>query len=429
VALVLAEEQGRVRAEGVSDGSLVAAPEARAYFAGYRSGQSSDDSNSFNYEVGRGWAQAAGATDADALPLGNARFQGAGRLTLFLDGPEGRVEADGQSLSYRTGNETEQSSGLAMTGKHVRRFIVLHLEGAAFDTGPGSGAILAAPRVDVRVDGAFAGSGVAGYARVGKDRWDLDHVDVRAEGAFSASVAWAQASLPVPVAQEGPEGVVEGDATSVWIDGLRVGAPAPTALERLEPALAVVLLGLLVALLKTGAFWSFYSRIADADVLANENRRAIYQLLQKGFRGPITSVAKSVGVSVAVAAYHARLLQARGLVVSAREGRVRVLGAAAGGRLAEDVRAELALKVDRRRRIASAVASASGGLTQAEIVSRTGDSQRLVSHHLALLVELGLLVRNDGRPARYVATDALQSRALGEKRAEASAGTTAASVG
>jgi predicted transcriptional regulator len=114
-------------------------------------------------------------------------------------------------------------------------------------------------------------------------------------------------------------------------------------------------------------------------------------------------MSREMGVGRGVLQHHLRILETHRLVVARAVGRVRTYYPSGGPPDAETARVDAALKDATRARVLREIRASPQGLTQRELVERTGLSQRLVSYHLARLLAVGLVQGREGRPRRFAA--------------------------
>ncbi|HWH08191.1 MAG TPA: winged helix-turn-helix transcriptional regulator, partial [Candidatus Thermoplasmatota archaeon] len=239
----------------------------------------------------------------------------------------------------------------------------------------------------------------------------VDQEDLRLDGAVHAALGAPSADGARPLAVEGRVGRVLVDGADVTP---RLAPPVRDAGGGVLALLALALLGRLVVA-------PLYHRLGPSDVLANANRRRIYEAVRARPGASVVELVAAVGLSRILVRHHLKMLEAHKLVratVWRRRRTYAVAGSEAG-------RAACELKDATRRRVAAALARA-GRATQKQLAQELGISQRLVSYHLARL-EASALVRAEGKaPRTYVATDVLVLALAREEGAAAASGATAA---
>lgn len=343
--------------------------------------------------------------------LGEARAGAAGRVGLFVKDARVDVElTDGSatSIDVRTIRTSAATvPGLARMESVRSRFLYLEMDNASLDLPRGAGAVFLAesPRLDV-----------AG-------RLDLHDATGRvtfrgATRAFSGApvLLVGEASLrprvedadPAPV--ESPDrpgglrlapGDLEGSASAVRIgpDTFRADVASPIS-QATGVAAVVAALGWW---LQRHAILLLYSRISRARVLANPNRARMYQAICERPGLTAADLRRAMGLARIVVRHHLRFLEAHRYVTARRDGRRRRWFPAGVVPEGDALAARLLLQDESRRKLIDALSASHAGLTQRELATRTGLSERLVSHHLARLAEGGLVTSRGLRPRRYTA--------------------------
>ena len=283
----------------------------------------------------------------------------------------------------------------------------LTLDDAVVEAREGSGAVLAAPTLRADLDGAVVWPSAEGSVTVAGQRRELHGERLEVEGPRLALVVARDGPAPeATAALGGPDTstAFSGEATRVRVAGQDlVRAPlAPRGVT--EGAVgALGLAALLWLLARWGAWTALYSRVTGARVLTHPRRLAAFELIAARPGVHVSEMGRDLGVGRVVLQHHLRILEAHRLVTTRSVGRIKAYYPAGGSPNAEDARARAALKDATRSRVLAEVVAAPEGLTQKDLMARTGLSQRLVSYHLAHLEGL-LLVQGDGaRPQRFQA--------------------------
>lgn len=150
-----------------------------------------------------------------------------------------------------------------------------------------------------------------------------------------------------------------------------------------------------------------FTRIAPSDVLANANRSLVHAALAAAPGSSVAELARATGLSRIVVQHHLRMLSACKLVLAAERERGASYYVAGALATRQEAHILALLRDSSRLRIVSALEAWPEGLTQRDLVERTGLSQRLVSHHASRLEAAGALRRVGANPCRYVRADAL----------------------
>jgi len=358
----------RVVAAGNPEGAIVgAAPEG------------------FRQEIPASWVGASMA----------ARVEG--RATLLVYNATARVATSQGEQTFATGEADEPDS--AVGTRHEDRILVLDLEGARVDAPPGS--LAYAPSAGFSLVGSLHVERAEGRAEEGGFSRPVHDAALDATGRFQGTLSGApDAGLGLAPRPGGIRLSFSGDADSLAIAGSQVApSRAPTTRETVGGIAAV---GILVALA------ALYSRISDAAVLHNANRRRLLAALQAEPGASVGDLSRKAGLSEGVARYHLRILATRGLARLERAGRLTLVypGRPDGARTATD----RTLRGARRLDVAQRLVEAPQGLTQQDLAALTGLSQRLVSYHLGALRDAGL-VEASGHPLRYAPTPELLDNA------------------
>ncbi|HET6398583.1 MAG TPA: MarR family transcriptional regulator, partial [Candidatus Thermoplasmatota archaeon] len=206
-------------------------------------------------------------------------------------------------------------------------------------------------------------------------------------------------------------------------------APAPTPTEQAAAAGAAVTLvtfqavgleGVRALAARPGGFlrrtaahalrWSpallLFSRIEKGEVLENEVRARVHDVIQQEPGVSLEQVRERAGVAWGTTVHHVRRLESHGLVVSVRQGNRRLLFPA-NTPASRNRTALAALADDTSRRVALLVYSRPG-IAQKDLCEALGMRNPAASKQLAKLAHAGLVhVTPDGRRRLYHPTDAL----------------------
>lgn len=208
------------------------------------------------------------------------------------------------------------------------------------------------------------------------------------------------------------EPLAEEDAGSVETEAALVGAIVETPTALLAAAAAgASFLGLYAAwrLLKwTGlaALLPLYSHISDDEILDDENRAAIYRLIQAEAGISTKDIAERLGLAWGTVTHHLGKLEKRRFVVSKKYGKYRRYFAnGAGGTEKKD---ELAvLRLDRTGDVAALI-QANPGVTQKAVSVALGVSSSTILWHVKRLEEVHLVTKvREGKLVRYYPAEGL----------------------
>ncbi|MBI2077133.1 MAG: winged helix-turn-helix transcriptional regulator [Euryarchaeota archaeon] len=229
----------------------------------------------------------------------------------------------------------------------------------------------------------------------------------------SASRESAPAADPEPAP---PADEVEGSgsglpaAVAPAFSGLIVESMDPVAAALATASVAVATTGVAVIVVpgwRTAA-WKLarrigglllFSRIAQSDILNHERRSFLLEFVKQNPGERVEIARRALGFSNGSMHYHLRVLQARDLL------RVHKIGGCARLFVAGP-RIQPAPYVPARRKKFLEVVSTKPGLTQREVASMLGLSERMVSYHVRTLHAQGLLdIRADGFRKRLFAKE------------------------
>lgn len=346
----------------------------------------------------------AGSGTDDPLRVQGMHASAAGPLGLLLvNATLVARTADGRvvELDSTATSEPYPAPPLPAVGSvYTTRFVHLLLEDATLETENGTRTRFVASAPATLLDGALRSDDASGSLRHGERESELDHASLLLRGRFELRPEGEGATLlPAAGVVRTP---VSGEAEEVVVGGFTYRA-LPAAAPVAAAGVAATLGGL-VFLLRRFLGVLLYSRITRSEVLDNENRRRIFEALDKSPGATAADVARTVGVARVVAQHHLGMLEAHHLVVARRYGGFRRFFVA--GALPEEFAASEVLSDERRRQIAELIVTRQGS-TQVELAGLTGLSRRLVSYHLGRLEESGLVAVDGQWRRRYEATPRL----------------------
>lgn len=199
-------------------------------------------------------------------------------------------------------------------------------------------------------------------------------------------IAPAEAEAPSPVAPASE--AVKEDVP------LPIAAVAGIAIATVSGGAGLVLApgwrSALVKLLKRFGWLGLFSRIAQEDILNHERRAELLEFVRNNPGERVENVRRALGFSNGSMHYHLRVLNARDLVRVHREGIVARLFPA-GPRI------QPAPYVPTIRRKYLEALAVRPGITQRELASTMGVSERMVSYHVGTLAEQGFVaIQQDG---------------------------------
>lgn len=409
VALLLADDGGAVSLHGVAMGPLRAVGEARTYARGVNDAR---DEASFVYRVPADWIAASTAPTraAPSLVLEGGLPRAGGTLRLYLADAsvEWRGEGETRRLSAEpTSRPQEGPAGVPVGRRTSNAFLVLHLADAVLEAPAGTPALLLAPAPSVILHGDLRADEAHGTLLVDGARHDLAGEALEVRGRLDARPTARAASLAARDASFATS--LAGDAESIRVGGHALALEDGSGLRPATLAAGLSLVGLLATLLalKLGGVAPFYMRLTRASLLRNDNRRRIHDAARARPGVTVAELVRATGLGEMAVRHHVRMLEIHGYLLVRGQGRQRGCFAVDGAVDPLLIPLHLALKDATRRRIASLVADAPRGLTQAEIAQAAGVSRRLVCHHLSRLEESGLVEATGATPRLYVATASL----------------------
>lgn len=394
MAFLLGTPEGVVGLSGRFDGALPRVAEPRSHVADFKSG-----ADTFHHEIAKGDFQAGGPK---GLPVLEARPLAEGRVVLFLMYGEGLMLADGKERRVDARAYSEELASTDGTGRLVRSassWIYLELEDARIEAPAGSQAVAYAKAPRVSFDGVLDIARASGALALSGEPHAIQGAPLRLEGALDVTFRGA------------PDGATVADFGGDVRAAAAGSAPLAPRLSATEATLLAMLgaglLGLVGWMAQRGTGAVLYTRISRAAALDNPRRRAVYEAIRAEPGATAAVAARATGLHRVLVQYHLRMLESSGFLVTRQDGRMRRYFPVEAARSYADLALERALREDSRRRLAEAVRAAPQGLTQRELAAMAGLSLRLVSYHMAHLVEAGLVAQQAGRPKRYLATDTL----------------------
>ena len=160
----------------------------------------------------------------------------------------------------------------------------------------------------------------------------------------------------------------------------------------------LALLALLGGALKALSWWIAYSRIGRDEVLENATRRRVHDHVQANPGVGIRAVGRALGLVEGIVRHHVLVLETHGFVVSRRvDGRrgLFLAGTPSQGWTAPPH--------PTRQRLLERLADSRQPWTQKQLAEALGLSTRVVSYHLAALLQEGAARTLPGWPTRYAA--------------------------
>ncbi|HEX2022354.1 MAG TPA: helix-turn-helix domain-containing protein, partial [Candidatus Thermoplasmatota archaeon] len=349
---------------------------------------------------------------ADApLRVSDAALSLSGEVELVLWGVEVEVDADGAGGAWRTGAwyTPGPAPGGALDTEHHLAWIALRLSDARIEAPVGAPFRLHAPSLDVALDGEVSSPQASGWIEVDGERREVERRKVLLRGSLEGPLDATGASLQDARAGPASRARMQGDVHALRIDGEPVVAASAPA-DPVPAAAVAVGAGaglLLLAWLLKGPLAALYTRVTRSSVLAHPKRHAIYEHVRANPGTHVSEIARATGVERVVVQHHLRMLEEHDLVASRPSGRVLVYFLPDQVPQGPGLAAQLVLKDGTRLAVARAIRDAPGGVSQSDLVARTGLSQRLLSYHLRRLEEAGLVTSSGWRPRRFAASPAL----------------------
>lgn len=295
------------------------------------------------------------------------------------------------------------------------RYLELTLEGAQGATS--TPLTLYASQARVALQGDLAVASATGALLSGSEKRALAGGAFALGGALALDARSEEESGPLGATTHGFDLAFQGQAVDASQGGadLLAGARVERVKENALLVGALAILAVAAALAPRAIVIPFYTRIAPSRVLSHPSRAHLHALIQRSPGIGIADLVRETSLRRIVVRHHLHMLEASGHVRSAKLGGRRgfqVVGAVS----TLDATRALALRDPTRRAVALVLAGSDEGLTQRDLVARTGLSQRLVSYHLQRLEQAGFLEKGDGSlPRRYQALrDARQVLAAAE---------------
>ena len=328
-----------------------------------------------------------------------------GAVKMLVRGPTVTVSTSGEDASFSSGHTVSQV-GTATTTDDA--WVLVRATGATITFAGGSPATLYldAPVVtttQAEMDGATGALdiGLRSYRAVGDT--------VAAAGDLRLRLAPVPPSLPSDTSNTAYAAAftadVAGDVQSINLRAVPLYEDKPT-----ETAGAAMLLATLL-----GAAWYFgpalkfhgmsallpmYTRLSKPDILDNEVRNGIYDIIRQNPGISARAVHRMSDQSWGTVVYHLRQLERHNLVVSRTLGRTRNYYENHGKY--RGMETQLAcLQSDRARALARVVVRAPG-ITQELLAEQSGFPQPTTSYYVRKLKRAGLVEEHrDGRYAKY----------------------------
>lgn len=407
--------------EGEADGPLRWLVEDRVVYSGF----AAKGRDAFHHEFPAGSLNFTSRPEGapDALRLEGAVAAASGHLGLVLWGVSGEfVSDDGRVETFETGYREvpEYGPGGVQTGERGENsFLAVWMHDALVAPAAGAPVDLVAPLPSLRLDGRLLAASAEGRLVVDGEPRDLAGEGVRVEGAIGLAphAEVLRVGDVSPGAQDAPlRATLRGDATKVVVSGETLHRERALAAP-VAAGVTLLLLALAAPWLKTGLA-PLYTRIARSRVLANANRRRVYDALVERPGLTTADLVRATGLAEVVVRHHLRMLETHRFVRLQRSGRLKAYFATDGGTDPAAAAARLALHDGTRGRIAAEVAR-SGRLTRRDLAARLGISPRLVSYHLQKLEEAGLVAAHGGLPREYAPTPRLSAFLAQETAASA----------
>lgn len=222
---------------------------------------------------------------------------------------------------------------------------------------------------------------------------------------------------PGPVAPAAPDGTkpltyapsfdvkVQGDVKTVSVRALPFYEASPAASLGLAAALLAIAGATAYAwpLLQfhgTSALLPFYTRLKPPQLLDNDVRNGIYEIIRANPGISARAVHRQSDQSWGTVVYHLRQLEKHNLVVSRTVGRTRNYYENHGKYRGMEV--QLACLRSERARVLARLVLTTPGIAQEELVERSTYPQPTTSYYVRKLKSAGLVEeRRDGRYARY----------------------------
>ncbi len=406
-----------LRAQGPFQGSLSTMATEEIFYSAVNG---SGAKNAFWYQVPSGSVHVSGIPQHGATLIRDAHFSATGNLGLLVRGLSLTVQTDAGEDRLTTGSfEEDRYAATDVSIGWVERnsFAVLHFENASFSSRSPAIRFLA-PDVTVSASGSIKVDSAFGEVRYGFQRLILEDEPLVVNG-FAGDLQFARTTplLILPGSGTYRPGDIDGDADEVFVDGRPIYpiSVSPNSVGVTAATLSFAALAVIVW--KYGATWfPFYTRLTRAALLNHPARQRLYDLIAAEPGLKRAELARKAEITELVARHHLRKLEAHGFIVLRNNGRATSYLVASQPADSPLVTLNRALQGKTRRRIAGHLASSARPLTQLEIESATGISQRLVSYHLSQLDASGLLEISGSHPKLYAAAALLSEHfAVGEE--------------
>ncbi len=331
----------------------------------------------------------------------------ADRAEIYVRGFRLTVTGADGSEAFETGDSRTGLAPGAPNTRHQITFVIARLEGAVIDAGASdANAHWYGADPEWTVDGGIAARAAAGRIEAGRRAYDVRGEPLVVTGSFTMSLTRTS---------EGPEGPDKGGAFDpefqARLDGdiraVSVAAvPAFTDTAATAAAAGVVGLAVLVAFWPAVKWWTtiallpLYTRLHEPEILDNEVRNQIYNIIRENPGISARAVHRAAGQSWGTVVYHLRQLERHHLVTSKRVGRSRNFYENHGKYRGMEV-ALATLNAPRALQIARAVLG-EPGLTQERLTEATALPQPTVSYYVRKLKDAQLIIEaREGRYARY----------------------------
>lgn len=335
-----------------------------------------------------------------AAPASQAEL--AGDLILLLRGPTLRVEGASGSVDYASGT-TETRDGALVTQDDAWLIVTATGLRGTLESGPASW-YSAAPRLEAPTAQFHDAKGALA---VGALQYRANGDDVRATGALAIT--------PDPVAEGasyGPEqgplhaetlgATVAGDVASINLRAAPVFTDSPAEAAGILAILAAGAAGIAYYWPRLAfAAAAFYTRLKQPDILENDVRSNIYDIIRRNPGISARSVHRESGQSWGTVVYHLRQLERHHLVTSRTLGRTRNYYESQGKYRGMEVQLAC-LQSERALALARAILERPG-ITQEQLAEATGFPQPTTSYYVRKLKQAGLVEeQREGRYAKYL---------------------------
>lgn len=342
------------------------------------------------------------ATGVYEISSAESRGEASGEIILLLRGPTLRVDDGAGGADYASG-VTETQNGALVTREDA--WIVVTATGAQATLAGPSGTWYAGTPLLSTTAARF--DGATGAIEVGAMQYRARDDMVRAAGELTIEMEPAEAAATYADDQS----VLYGGAFAATLSGeiselnLRsapvfVDSPGETA-------------GLLAAILGGIAgiayYWprlafaaaSLYTRLKQPDILDNDVRNNIYDIIRRNPGISARAVHRESEQSWGTVVYHLRQLERHHLVMSRTLGRTRNYYESQGNYRGMEIQLAC-LQSDRALALARAIL-AQPGITQEQLAQTTGLPQPTTSYYVRKLKQASLIdEQREGRYAKYL---------------------------